>query len=616
MQVNKLIVCEPEMQLPVEDFDILNWSSYFSIEKDNIFSLPQLVDKEKKHLRSKYLELIYDWGEIRIDGKRLVDCLEIRPNFSYWWMTLLSEKCNALKSPQINNAIKLLAFKDWLSDRNYKEILFISSNATLAEAVSLLSDNLGIDFKWKKVKNSSNNEKFLKFLYHKLPYILQALLWFAYRLITRWQLKGVGVWEWKNSNASMTFVSYLFNLSSKSIEKGNFESRHWAVLPDLLHKHEIASNWLHLYNKDRMLPSASSARNLIKKFNISNKSGQVHTTLDSFLSYKAIVGVLSDWYELLKINHKISKHIAKHASYLWPLIRKDYKTSISGAVAIENLLNLKLFESAMLELPKQKNGFYPQENQGWEFGFIYAWKSINHSKNLVGIPHSTIRYWDLRYYFDKRNYNGEVSCGLPLPDYVGVNGSKAKEMYILGGYPEVNLVEVEALRYIYINNIADINEINNNYVLVLGGKNIKQQMRLLASSADLLNESLRFIVKADAWNPIELNDFQKLNIEMTTDSMSELLVRCNAVYADNITSASVDAYCLGKQVVSMLDPSMLNLSPLIDTEGVIFVSSPKELAEALNGNSMPEHTKKEYFYLDPNLKKWEELITGGNETEN
>ena len=73
MQVNKLIVCEPEMQLPVEDFDILNWSSYFSIEKDNIFSLPQLVDKEKKHLRSKYLELIYDWGEIRIDGKPVIE---------------------------------------------------------------------------------------------------------------------------------------------------------------------------------------------------------------------------------------------------------------------------------------------------------------------------------------------------------------------------------------------------------------------------------------------------------------------------------------------------------------------------------------------------------------
>ena len=189
-------------------------------------------------------------------------------------------------------------------------------------------------------------------------------------------------------------------------------------------------------------------------------------------------------------------------------------------------------------------------------------------------------------------------------------------MYILGGYPEVNLVEVEALRYIYINNIADINEVNNNYVLVLGGKNIKPQMELLALSTDLLDESLRFIVKADPWNPIELNDFQKLNIEMTTESMSELLVRCNVVYTDNITSAAVDAYCLGRRVVSMLDPSMLNLSPLIDTEGVAFVSSPKELAEALNGNSMSEYTKNEYFYLDPNLKKWEKLITGGNETEN
>ena len=86
----------------------------------------------------------------------------------------------------------------------------------------------------------------------------------------------------------------------------------------------------------------------------------------------------------------------------------------------------------------------------------------------------------MRYFFDKRSYNASVSdCSLPLPDYIGVNGIRAKEMYILSGYPEDKILEVEALRYQYLNEIVMFTKINNHNILVLGGKNIKNQMKLL-----------------------------------------------------------------------------------------------------------------------------------------
>ena len=119
---NTIIVSELEEGFQHKDSHVLNWSSYFCEINKNIHSLPRFIDKNKETFKSKYLELIFSLGESKVDEKCIVDFLEIRPNFSYWWMTLLSEKCNAIKSPQINNAIKLLAFENWFFERHYNRI--------------------------------------------------------------------------------------------------------------------------------------------------------------------------------------------------------------------------------------------------------------------------------------------------------------------------------------------------------------------------------------------------------------------------------------------------------------------------------------------------------------
>ena len=333
--------------------------------------------------------------------------------------------------------------------------------------------------------------------------------------------------------------------------------------------------------------------------------------MDSFLSLRVIINVLNDWFFLLKLNLKIKEHIATKSNFLWPIIESDYYSSMLGPIAIDNLLNLNLFQEAMSNLQIQQKGFYLQENQGWEYGLISAWRSSNHGMNLVGIPHSTVRFWDLRYFFDKRSYNiSNVNCSLPLPDYVGVNGESAKQMFILGGFPQDKLLEVEALRYQYLNEVKHSKEINNHHILVLGGKNIKNQMMLLNSADSLLDQSIKFVIKSDPWNPIQLNDFQKHRMELTSDSMLELLSKYNIVYTDNITSAAVDAYCMGKKVISMQDPKMLNLSPLLDYKDVLFVNSSYQLAKVLNDFSFFVNFKREFFYLDSRLSRWTKLING------
>ena len=80
--------------------DVIYWNSFTSSESDGIFSIPQFVEDNADHLKAKYLRLIYEFGEAKVNGKRIIDHLIIRQNFSYWWMTLFAEKCNYAKSPQ------------------------------------------------------------------------------------------------------------------------------------------------------------------------------------------------------------------------------------------------------------------------------------------------------------------------------------------------------------------------------------------------------------------------------------------------------------------------------------------------------------------------------------
>ena len=178
-----------------------------------------------------------------------------------------------------------------------------------------------------------------------------------------------------------------------------------------------------------------------------------HVTLSSFLSFGVVIQTLKDWLQLRKKVAGAGTKIGKleMVRHLWPLFGEDWRSSIYGQEAISNLLMFNLFESAFNQLPTQKKGVYLHEQQPWEFGLIQAWKSGGHEA-LIGFPHATVCFWDLRYFFDHRSYVRGTKCQLPLPDRLACNGKVALEAFKLGGYPRDDLTRVESLRYLYLAN--------------------------------------------------------------------------------------------------------------------------------------------------------------------
>ena len=619
---NVLLIWDADGVPPLGGWTSVLWREFASVSQPDVVSIPELIEANSDFLKKRYLALIYDFGEMLIQGKRLVDHLELRPGFSYWWMTLFVEKSNYSKSPQINDAIRLMAFADWAVDHPVESLTLTSANQPLAECMRLWCVKLGVGFEWQRQPKPVVVLSWLRRVYQILPMPLQALVGLLKYAVDHFPLRGVGLEEWRQTEGEITFVSYFFNLVPDATKAGHYKSRYWAHLPDDLQAEGCKTNWLHLYVKDPFEPNVTHAADTLRRFNKTGQGVQIHATLDTFLSLPTIFQALSDWGRLSWKGWRLQRLISSSTTEgldIWPLFSEDWRQSTVGNTALSNTLTLSLLNAAIELLPKQQVGIYLQENQGWEFGLIHAWKAAGHGR-IVGCPHSSVRFWDLRYFFDFRAYNRASDNSLPMPDQIALNGKAATDAYLAGGYPTNDLVQVEALRYLYLNQALDQPVVNSSKsgdslrLLVLGDylpTNTRLQMHLLEQAAKSLPIGTNITIKPHPACPIRADDYPGLRMKITMEPIAKLLAVCDVAYTSAVTSAAVDAYCAGVPVVSVLDPNTLNLSPLRGCDGALFASTPEELVEALTAAMLASPStdiKNTFFTIDRLLSRWRKLL--------
>jgi len=623
--VEELLLWDAETPHPADGDTTVLWRGFASGRAADVISIPQLIEDNSFALRARYLAWVYELGASHISGRRLIDHLQIRPGLSYWWMTLLVEKCNYSKSPLIADAIRLLAFNDWAAGRSITSVTLASSNQPLAECLRGWCERSGVQFEWQRLPKPAESLSWVRRVYASLPVAVQAWGWVAKYLLERWPLQGAGAKAWRETTGSVTFVSYLFNLEPIAAKEGRYESRYWACLPELLQREGCKVNWLHLYLKDALLPNAKKAAGFIQSVNNSGQGKEIHATVDSFLSLRIAGQVLSDWVKLAWKGKRLEESIATTNQQvpidLWPLFADDWRESTYGVTAMSNVLYCNLFEAALKALPKQQIGCYLQENQGWEFALIHAWRVAGQGK-LIGAPHSTVRFWDLRYFFDTRSYAREGENPLPLPDHIALNGHAATDAYRAGGYPVEDLAQVEALRYLYLKDIKaqpKAHASSSNKVLrllVLGdylASQTRLQMRLLSQAATLLPSGTIITAKPHPACPIRAEDYPELQMTITTAPIVNLLAECDVAYTSAVTSAAVDAYCAGLPVISAMDPTTLNMSPLRGYAGVFFASTPDELiciVQRIRSDRFLVSSQSNVFTLNSALPLWRKLLLG------
>jgi len=601
----------------------LSWQRFEKKTSRNSISIPELVEQKSDVLRERYLDWVYNLGKTKIGSESLLDFLAVRNGLSYWWMMPIARKCNFEQSPHIYDAIRLLALDDWIKGKCVNTIKLVTSNKNLPACIRSICAHCDIKLEVEVFPATCNKSSSDKIIYKWLPLRLQGLVWLIHYTFKRWSLRGVGLDEWGNSKSQVTFFSYLTNLTSSKVSDDGYESNYWGPLINTFRQEEINTSWLHLFVKSGRLPSAKKAADKVRDFNRAEVAHQQHATLDSFITFSLLLKTLYEWLRMSQLFKKVDARVSGvkakdlHCSDLnfWPLFQDELRESFYGKIGLSNFLHLNLIEMALERLPKQAFGVYLCENQSWEYCLINAWKSSKHG-HLVAVPHTTVRFWDLRYFFDSRTYVQESPFSLPMPDTIAYNGPVMKYVLEHGGYPANALQEAEALRYFHLVEDEAPEKIIKSGLNILVvceylPRQAKMQMQLLQDAFKLFPDKTKIIVKPHPASNFSLADYPGLDFEVKRDAINKLLNECDIVFSGPVTSAAVDAFCKGVPVATCLDPKSLNMSALRGIQGVEFVKTPCELAKFVQAICNQNVVSEKYIYFtnfDTNLSKWKNIL--------
>lgn len=613
---------------PVGDGTVLLWRSFEDDQASNTLSLPKLVEGQADAYRARFLAWVHDLGRYAVRGQTIQDHLELQPGLSYWWLTPLAQKFNVSGSSQIDNAIKALALEAYVAEYRPRSLVLVTGNTKLAGLIRAFCHSRGIDYRHKPHAPGGGAPKTktgLRAALHRLPDPVKAVLYLVWHVLCHLPAFVAHKPSLDRLAGSVCLVDILVHLDRASIAGGRFISNYWTLLVDLLGALALRSNWLHNYFPHDAVSSRGAARSLLAAFNTRAAGTQCHVLLDSYLNAAVVAHSLKFYLKLLSKSRLIAPRVkgsSPNGSCLdfGSLFHDELIGSLRDHTAALNCLRTALYLRVFHCLPPQGLGIYIQENQPWEMALIHAWRSAGHGK-LIGVPHTTVRYWDLRYFHDPRCYAAREANRLPVPDRVAVNGPIAKHRYVEGGYPESQLVEAEALRFLHLvegsrplGRQADTGLPRK--ILICGDflrRTTLQLISWMSSAARQLPSDNRYYFKPHPAYPVDFRDNPFPDLELRSDPLPDLLKEVDLVLTSSITSAAVDAYCAGVRVIQMLDGEGFNTSPLRGLTGVVYVASSAELLEAIG--QPPAHSPskaQDYFYLDPALPRWRSLLAAAD----
>ena len=276
----------------------------------------------------------------------------------------LQKKCHHSKSSRVADTLKILAFTSWVRNKNYTHVNIHCQDARLVNTLVLTCGKLGLNCTVTKF-NLSKTSWVADYFSRSIFIHVVAALWALFRYLwSRRVLMGVGVKRWSEESTDSLIVSYSDNLDVQYLEKGQFYSRYWETLPDVMESVGSRISFLHLYDPDPILPNPKDAAKIISLLNVRRDSVHTHITLDSFINAGIICNCMIDWIRIIFIAVRMRKLVAERSGHMWPLIEEDYYKSFFGFHCIKHLLLYKLFERSIALTGAKENGFYLQENQG------------------------------------------------------------------------------------------------------------------------------------------------------------------------------------------------------------------------------------------------------------
>jgi surface carbohydrate biosynthesis protein (TIGR04326 family) len=598
--------------------DVYSQSNEFSPFK--VVSLPHEVEKNSIDLKHRYLSFVDKLSHQVVEGFSLIDNFKLREDFSFWWMTDFQEKQHYGKKSPIYSVLRLMILDDFLSNEkeNIEKIIICHiDDYFVCEILKdwASSNNVLVSDSFKLFKKTNFFNSF--YIFFNIIYSIISIF-FVY--IKNIRLKNESI----DKAYNISFWGYLLNFNGLISEKSGFKSQYWNNLVKHLEDKNLNVNWMHFWLKSSTPSSISLEQSLAEVRNYMLKyTGSFHYIINLKFPSSLIIKTYIDFFKLIKLVFIIDKisffENSGELNYKYAYAPMFYKDITSGQ-GLWKILYFNLFDSLLAKMPFQSLGFYLQENNSWEFAFLYAWKKHKHGE-IIGIPHTTIRFWDLRYFSSDNNLL--TNFEKPLPNKIGVNSIYAKNSLNSYTHKNVDLIELEALRFSYLGRTKKVRsnkKLKSKLVLLIAGDydvySTNNLIKLLFSLNEKTLNKFEILFKSHpGFHDNSILDIKSHNFQIVNEQFGDLLSLSDVLCTTNSTTAAVEGFCYGMKVLIHFSSESLNMSPLKGFSDVNFFSNQFSLESLLNEiyeNQFHSENKNlgsnDYFFLDEKLEKWDGVI--------
>ena len=552
-------------KLNEEKENVILWNEK-SKETNNILDIFTLIDKNNLIIRKKYLEWIFNLQNLKLKKNKIIKLLKIDDKFSLWWMHPISEKSNFLKSFHINEILKVMALEEFLKKKKITEISTTGLSDETNRVISLISSKKNIFFnKNAEKKNYDINIPILNFF--------KAIAWLIVYLFKRRSLFGLNFSNWKNSKNKIIIANYLFDIDYKLLNKKKFVSGYWGNLIDKLEKKKIGINWLNIFFEYEEIPNSTQAKKIINKLNkVSNND--LHVTLDTFLNLRLLFKSFKTWIKIFYKSLFIKTRqivVEKNENIYFPIIEKEFFNNLQNHHSLKNIIIYFLMNEALSKIPVQKNCIFPNENQPWEMALMNNYKFYSH-KNIIGYQHSTTRFWDLRTFYFRKQYNNKSELSYPRPNTIAVHSKIFYNTLIKANYPKKNLKLVETLKYKKLLQkrsstkkiIPNFNKKKNNITLVLGAfRNFDEALvNCLKKNLSSFNNTYSFYLKEQLSSDEVLEVDETQRFKKVNGNLLDIFKESDLVIISNPSSAVIDAMYTNTPFFVYDGGNFVNFSPM------------------------------------------------------
>lgn len=589
---------------------VISWSKYLGKENDNTFiSLPSEVENHGELIRSRILKFIHETGMKTHQGKTIIEILQIRDTFSWWWMTLFASK-RLPEDSNLYDLARIYALREILLDKKISKLIVLGMTKEIEQVIESLCLSLKIVFVAGKTDKFSKKTRLIG---DQLPKLVQAALvlaWTVFKSDRKSQRKF-------NQKNGLVFFDYLNGLDLKQLQNGDNVSRYWGPVPKMYSSELEANSWFHVFTPSQETATPRIARKKIRQ--AASKTHDHHYLFSNSCGIFVMVESLLIFFKLARKSHKLSSKSdlfvdANFSIDFSGLFQKQWLDSLQGRSAMHSVILFCAMENLIRKFPKQRGAIYIMENQPWEIALNYAWRKFQKNK-IVGIPQAAAKFWELRQFADHQSRSAVGLHRFPQPDLIGVNSDKMRNLLERNSVPSSSIYDLEASGYAHL--ATEHNSSNSHRMkkdqsfLVFGDYDLKQTVHLLNVASKFIERAIDHEVWVFRPHPmclISSDILRNFGFITNSHSISEQLAACDLVIASSSTSAAVESYCLGIPTVVLLSIDTFNLSPLREMDRVFFAANENEFRSAVEDALLFGKTSpRPYFNLDPRFSRWRSL---------